>query len=103
MNKRSHFIFFALAIGFILALGDVSALFRQETKSDEFHAGEITVNSTAARGKSTEGPIAMEVISGEELATQGKINVDDILKNVANVSIQNTSSGMRIAMARYHG
>jgi iron complex outermembrane recepter protein len=98
MNKRSHFIFLTLAIGFILAFGDLSVLFAQETKADEFTLEEITVTAQKRAESQQKVPIAMEVIKGEDLALQGKTNVDEILKDVANVSINTASDGMRIAM-----
>jgi iron complex outermembrane recepter protein len=98
MNKRYFMFFMTLTIGFILALGDVSALFAQETASEEFTLEEIIVTAQKREENQQKVPIAMEVIKGDTLALMGKDNVDDILKDVSNVMINTSSDGMRVSM-----
>jgi iron complex outermembrane receptor protein len=98
MNKRYFLFFMTLTIGFILAFGDVSALFAQETDAEEFTLEEIIVTAQKREENQQKVPIAMEVIKGDTLALMGKDNVDDILKDVSNVMINTSSDGMRVSM-----
>ena len=96
--KKNYLCLLTLTIAFILALGDMSLLFAQETATEEFTLEEITVTAQKREENSQKVPIAMEVISGEELAVKGKNSVDEILKDVANVFINTASDGMRISL-----
>ncbi len=98
MKKKSVGMFFAvLFLG--IAIGVLPSLAAQDdSSSDQFTLEEVTVTAQKREENQQKVPIAMDVITGEELAKQGKLNIDDILKNVANVAIQNTSEGMRVSI-----
>jgi outer membrane receptor protein involved in Fe transport len=98
MNKRSHFVFLALAIGFILTLGDVSALFAQETKADEFTLEEITVTAQKRAENQQKVPIAMETITGDTIKELGKTDIDQILSTISSVIINKATDGMRVTL-----
>jgi iron complex outermembrane recepter protein len=97
MKKR--FVFLSLCIGLIFFMGEISKIFAQETKSDEFTLEEITVTA-AKRGEQNlqKVALAMDVISDKDLAAEGKTNVDDILSTLANVVINTSADGMRIGI-----
>ena len=98
MNKRSLQIVLTLIIGLIFVFSDAFLLCGQESTTAEFTLEEITVTAQKREQDQQKVPISMAVISGEDLATQGKTNVDDILKNVANLGFQITPQGVRVSM-----
>jgi iron complex outermembrane recepter protein len=98
MNKRSIFVLLALNVGFIFVFGEALALYAQENNDSEFTLEEITVTAQKRAENQQKVAIPMEVISGENLAATGKTNVEDILGNISNVQINNSSDGMRVAI-----
>jgi iron complex outermembrane recepter protein len=98
MNKRSFLFSIALIIGFIFALGDISALLAQETSSEEFTLEEITVTAQKRSENQQRVPIAMETISAAEMQELGRNDLDDILTNVSNVIVQKAADGMRVSL-----
>jgi len=96
---KKGLVFLSLVIGLIFFMGEVTQIFAQETKSDEFTLEEITVTA-AKRGEQNlqKVPLAMDVISDKDLAAEGKANVDDILKDIASVTINTSADGMRIGI-----
>jgi iron complex outermembrane recepter protein len=97
MMKKLFFIW-ALTFGISFFLNDIPLAGAAEGGDDEFTLEEITVTASKRAENQQKVAIAMEVITGEELATKGKINIDDILKDVSNVSVQSTPTGMRVSM-----
>jgi iron complex outermembrane recepter protein len=91
-------IILALIVGIMFVFGDAFLLCAQESSSEEFTLEEITVTAQKRTEDQQKVPISMAVISGEDLSLQGKANMDDILKNVANVAFQNTPQGVRVSM-----
>jgi iron complex outermembrane recepter protein len=89
----------SLVIGLIFFMGEVTQIFAQESKGDEFTLEEITVTA-AKRGEQNlqKVPLAMDVISDKDLAAEAKNNVDDILKDLASVTINTSADGMRIGI-----
>ncbi|MBN1625745.1 MAG: TonB-dependent receptor [Deltaproteobacteria bacterium] len=98
MKKRYFYYLLTLTIGFIIALGDASALFAQETATDEFTLEEITVTAQKREENQQRVPIAMEVISGEALKEIGKNDIDQILSTVSSVIINKAVDGMRVTL-----
>jgi iron complex outermembrane recepter protein len=96
---KKGLVFLSLCIGLIFCMGEVSQIFAQESKGDEFTLEEITVTA-AKRGEQNlqKVPLAMDVISDKDLAAEAKNNVDDILKDIAAVTINTNSDGMRIGI-----
>jgi len=88
----------ALTVAFIFALGDVSAVFAQESADEEFTLEEITVTAQKREENQQKVPIAMEVISGEAMKEIGKNDIDQILSTVSSVIINKASDGMRVTL-----
>lgn len=67
MGKKSFFVFLLLSICLIFFLGDISAVFAQESDTEEFTLEEITVTAQKREENLQKVAIAMEVISSEEI------------------------------------
>jgi iron complex outermembrane recepter protein len=99
MNKRSyHFLILTLFIGFMFVFGEAVCLYAQETKSDEFTLEEITVTASKRAENQQKVPIAMDVISSDQIKELGKNNIDEILSGVSNTIIEKSRDGYRIAI-----
>ena len=98
MNKRLFQLIMASIVGLMFIFGDIFLLYAQESSSAEFTLEEIVVTAEKREADMQKVPIAMDAISGEELGLEGKTNVDDILRDLANVSIFNSQDGMRVAI-----
>jgi iron complex outermembrane recepter protein len=70
----------------------------QETKAEEFTLEEITVTAQKRAENQQKVPIAMEVISGSQMAENGQNNVNEILKSVSNAVINMKDEGMRVTL-----
>ncbi|MBN1626825.1 MAG: Plug domain-containing protein, partial [Deltaproteobacteria bacterium] len=94
--------FFNILFSFIIALCfvfvDFSHVYAQDEASEEFTLEEITVTAQKREENQQKVPIAMEVVSGEDLAALGRDSVDEILKNISNVFINTSSDGQRITL-----
>jgi iron complex outermembrane recepter protein len=98
MSKRLFYLIFVSLIGLMFIFADVVYVCAQETKADEFTLEEITVTAAKRTENQQKVPIAMDVISDKDLASEGKTNVNDILSGLANVTINTNSDGMRVAI-----
>jgi iron complex outermembrane recepter protein len=98
MMKARSMMIFAMVLGLFFVFSDISQVTAQESKADEFTLEEITVTAQKRVENQQKVPITMETVSGDELALKGKTNVDDILSNLSNVSINTMSDGMRISI-----
>jgi outer membrane receptor protein involved in Fe transport len=97
MSKRLIHLL-ALTGILMLVLGDAAFLCAQETKSEEFTLEEITVTAQKRAENQQKVPIAMEVLSGTQLAENGQNDVNEILKDVSNAIINMTDEGMRVTV-----
>jgi len=86
---------FTLVLGFLIIFYMLPSALAQEA---EFTLEEITVTAQKREENLQKVPIAMDSISGEELALQGTNDVDDILRTLSNVTINTMSDGMRISI-----
>lgn len=98
MRKRSLHLIFTSILGLMFVFGDVLVPYAQETKTDEFTLEEITVTAQKRTESQQKVPITMDAIKGDELALQGKNNVDDILRDLPTVQIFNSQDGMRVSI-----
>lgn len=96
MNKKWFVLSFSIAL--ILFLGGTPQIFAQESSSEEFTLEEITVTAQKRAENQQKVAITMDVISGEQLAEAGKMNVDDILSSLTNVVINYSGDGMRVGI-----
>jgi iron complex outermembrane recepter protein len=88
----------ALIIGFMFVFGDAFFLCAQDADKEEFTLEEITVTAQKREENQQRVPIAMDVISGDQLAQSGHSDVDEILGNISNVMINFSSDGMRVSV-----
>jgi len=98
MKKRYYMYILALAVASIFAMGDVSAVFAQESADDEFTLEEITVTAQKREENQQKVPIAMETISGETIKELGKTDIDQILSTVSSVIVNKAADGMRVTL-----
>jgi iron complex outermembrane receptor protein len=98
MSKKLLYIILTAIVGFLFIFGDAAFLYAQESSSDEFTLEEITVTAQKRAENQQKVAIAMDVISGEELAATGKSNVDDILSTLSNVMVSYNTDGMRVSL-----
>ncbi len=97
--KRYRLLVIAVLVGAIaLVFGGISPTYAQESDSDEFILEEITVTAQKRAESQQKVPIQMEVVTGEDLVGTGKDNIDDILRDVANVMINKNVDGMRVTL-----
>jgi iron complex outermembrane recepter protein len=97
MRKRLIHLL-ALTAVLMLIFGDAAFLCAQETKAEEFTLEEITVTAQKRAENQQKVPIAMEVISGAQMAENGQNNVNEILKSVSNAVINMKDEGMRVTL-----
>jgi len=89
--KKYLFMVLTLAIGLVLSLGDISLVKAQGTApEEEFTLEEITVTAEKRVENLQKTSIAMAVIQGEEIRNTGAVSIDDILKDIPNVSTSAT-------------
>jgi iron complex outermembrane recepter protein len=93
MSRRSIQIFLALIAGLMIFLGDALVLLAQETKSEEFTLEEITVTAQKRETNVQKTPIAIQTVSGDELAQEAKTRLDDIMQGVVGVASQGSQVG----------
>jgi len=98
MRKRLFQVFLTLIVGLMFVFGDALFLCAQETSQEEFTLEEITVTAQKRAENQQKVAIAMDVISGEQLAESGQDNVSEILKNVSNAMVNMNSDGMRVTV-----
>jgi len=99
--KKNMVSFFLLFLVLVFLSGGVSIAFGQDDggATDVFTLEEITVTA-AKQGEQDlqKVPISMDVITGEDFATNAKANVDDILESLAGVFINTSQDGMRVSI-----
>ena len=98
MHKRSFLVYLLLTLALILAAGDISMPSAQESGTEEFTLDEITVTAQKREENQQKVPIAMEVISSEEIKELGKNDIDEILTGVSNTLIEKSQEGYRITI-----
>ncbi len=98
MSKRLPYIMLASIAGLMFVLGNATFLYAQASTSDEFTLEEITVTAQKRAENQQKVAIAMDVISGEDLASMGKSNVDEILSGLSNAMVSYAQDGMRVSL-----
>jgi iron complex outermembrane recepter protein len=98
MSKRSFHLILTSIVGLMFVLPEAICVYAQETKSDEFTLEEITVTASKRAENQQKVPIAMDVISSEDIKALGKNNIDEILSSVSNTIIEKSRDGYRIAI-----
>jgi outer membrane receptor protein involved in Fe transport len=85
MNKRLLLIVLTLTFGAGLALGDIAAVYAQESNASDFTLEEITVTAEKRAVNIQTIPSSVVALDGNELAEMGKITTAQILETVPNV------------------
>lgn len=75
--KRNCVLFFAVLCLATIAVGAAPRVFAQEDDSDQFTLEEITVTAQKRAENQQKVPIAMEVISAEDLRMSGKNDLSE--------------------------
>lgn len=96
--KKFFIKILTVVLGFVFILSGAPSVKAQEASDYEFTLEEITVTAQKREENQQKVPIAMEVISGDNLAITGKTNIDDILSDISNVMINNSSDGMKVTI-----
>jgi iron complex outermembrane recepter protein len=87
---KSKSVITLLTVMLCFVLSGLQSIFAQETKSEEFTLEEITVTAEKRTENLQKTPIAMAVIQGDQLLNTGAVSIDDILKDIPNVSTSAT-------------
>jgi iron complex outermembrane recepter protein len=97
MNRYySGIIILVLALCFFIR--DIAWVYAAEGDAEEFTLEEITVTAQKRAENQQKVAIAMDVITGDQLAETGKTNVNDILSGISTVMVNNSNDGMRVSI-----
>ena len=98
MNKRSLQIVLTLIIGSRFIFAGALVLCAQETATQEFTLEEITVTAQKREENQQKVPIAMDVVSGDEIKELGKNDIESILDNISSAIVNKTGTALRVAL-----
>jgi len=101
MSKRSFKFILTLFVGIMFVFGSNVFLCAQESTSDDFTLEEITVTAQKRAENQQKVAIAMDVITGSDLTSLGKVSIDDILSSISNVMVQKAPDGLRVSLHGY--
>lgn len=87
-----------LIILFSLTYGGIPPLNAEESADEEFTLEEITVTAEKREENQQKVPIAMEVITKDQIKMAGKTDLDTILSYVSSAVIQRATDGLRVAL-----
>ena len=96
--KKIYMVILTMTLGLGIVLGSVPCVWAQESDIDEYTLDEITVTAQKREENQQKVPIAMEVISGDELKELGNRDVEDILRFISNAIINTAADGMRVSL-----
>jgi iron complex outermembrane receptor protein len=95
--KKIYVWFFAVLCGIALVATAAPSAVAQEDDG-EFTLEEITVTAQKRAENQQKVPIAMEVISAEDLRMSGKNDLNEILSDVGSAIIQKAPDGIRVSL-----
>ena len=96
---RKHFILILTAIlGFGFVFGNLTSLYAQESDYDEFTLEEITVTAQKREENVQKVPVAMDVVSADEIKEYGMTNLEEILGGISSVMINTQDSGRTVSI-----
>jgi len=97
MKKTLMMILMAVfLVGFVFS--DLLLVYAEEKGGEEFTLEEITVTAEKREENQQKVPIAMEVVSGDEIKEIGKNDINEILDNISSVLIQSNTDGIRVSI-----
>lgn len=97
---RKGFGNFILMTGFIFMVTCAPSIMAQEADEGEyeFTLEEITVTAQKREENQQKVPIAMDIITSDDLQGAGKYDLDEVLANVSSVLVQRASDGLRVSI-----
>lgn len=95
-TKKVIVVIITAVMGFGMIIGDITYVSAQDT--DEFTLEEITVTAQKREENQQKVPIAMEVISGDEIKELGKNDIEQILGNISSAIVNKAGSNLRISL-----
>jgi len=96
--KKNCVLFFALLCAIAIAAGTAATVSAQDGDSEQFTLEEVTVTAQKRAENQQKVPIAMEVISSEDLRMSGKNDLNEILSEVGSVIVQKAADGIRVSL-----
>lgn len=99
LSDKGMVMFFLIAFVSGLVFFNYSPVCAQEDDSGgTFTLEEITVTAQKREENQQKVPIAMDVISGEDIREFGKDNIEEILSNISGAIIQKAADGYRVSI-----
>ena len=86
------------ALALFLIFSDLSSVFAQESNDEEYTLEEIIVTAEKKAENVQKVPMTMDVITSDEINTQGKSDLAYILSTVSNSIITTADDGLRITL-----
>ena len=90
------FLIVSIGVGFLFI--DIQTVNAQEADTEEYTLEEITVTAQKREENLQKVPIAMEVISADEIRELGKNDIDEILYGISNAIIEKAQDGYRVTI-----
>ncbi|MDB9822464.1 TonB-dependent receptor [Deltaproteobacteria bacterium] len=92
--KKSILIIFILALGFGIALGDLTSVYAQ----DEFTLEAVTVTAQKREENLQKAAIAVETISGYEITEMGRTTLEEALVGIATATVQKKGRELNVTI-----
>lgn len=96
--RKTFMEMFIVVLCFVFTLSCTSFVIAQEAATEEFTLEEITVTAQKREENQQKVPIAMEVVSGDEMRELGRNNLDDIISSISGVYVNTAGDGMRVSI-----
>ena len=87
-----------MALALFLISNDLSSVFAQGANDEEYTLEEIIVTAEKKAENVQKVPMTMDVITSDEINTQGKSDLAYILSTVSNSIITTADDGLRITL-----
>lgn len=98
MKKQSGLLLLTFLLGCYFLMGDISSVFAEGSGIEVFTLDEITVTAQKREENLQKVPIAMEVISSEDIKALAKNDLDEIISKVSSAIVQKAADGYRISI-----
>lgn len=87
-----------VVLGFVFIFSNVALIKAQESITEEFTLEEITVTAQKREENLQKVPIAMSVITGEDITLTGKSDIESLLDQLPGAMMVKSSDGYRISI-----
>ena len=92
-KQKMCFIFNGILASLLAVFIMATAVYAQESNTDEFTLEEITVTAQKRETDLQKTPVSIQAMSGDELAEEAKQRLDEIMQGVVGVSSQGSNVG----------